>query len=72
MSDKSDAMKVQVINAVVQAFFGIGNWVAIFLSWHLNKSVMWAIFHAVCGWAYVVYAILFRSEYGVALLTHFK
>lgn len=30
---------------------------AINISWSLNKSVGWAIFHGLCGWFYVIYYI---------------
>ena len=38
---------------------GIGNVVAVVLSWMANHSVLWCIVHGVFGWAYVAYNILF-------------
>jgi len=39
-----------------------GGWVgavlAIILSWTVNKSVLWAIIHAFCGWLYVIYWLI--------------
>lgn len=32
-------------------------WAAIW-SWTTNESVLWCIFHAICGWLYVVYRLL--------------
>lgn len=39
---------------------GIGSVIAIVASWSRNKSIIWAIIHAFCGWFYVVYYILTR------------
>jgi hypothetical protein len=38
----------------------IGSIVAVFVSWKLNASVGWAIFHFFASWIYVIYALLFR------------
>ena len=47
---------------------GCGSFFAIILSVALNKSILWALIHAVFGWLYVVYALVFRmSEIGPAL-----
>lgn len=34
---------------------GIGTVLAILLSWITNKSIIWCILHAICGWFYVIY-----------------
>lgn len=39
---------------------GIGSIIAIVASWSRNKSVLWAIFHAFCGWLYVIYYVITR------------
>jgi len=50
----------------------VGNIVGAFLSYKLNASIGWAIFHFLCGWLYVLYAIFFRShELGVLFRTMF-
>lgn len=33
---------------------------AAILSWKLNASFWWCVFHLFCGWAYILYALLFR------------
>ena len=33
---------------------------AIAISWSLHKSIMWAILHGICGWAYVIYYAINR------------
>ncbi len=44
----------------VNSGIGVGSIIAIVASWSRNKSVLWAIFHAFCGWAYVIYYIITR------------
>jgi hypothetical protein len=39
---------------------GIGSILAIVLSWARNHSILWAIFHAILGWLYVIYWALTR------------
>lgn len=36
---------------------GLGGLIAILISWSLNKSIFWAIFHGICGWLYVIYYV---------------
>jgi hypothetical protein len=40
---------------------GFGAALAMAVSFSLNKSIIWAMFHGVLGWAYVLYAGLFKS-----------
>ncbi len=37
---------------------GIGTVVACIVSWSLNHSVIWALFHGFCGWFYLGYYFL--------------
>jgi len=32
--------------------------IAVMVSWYFNKSVLWAIFHFVFGWIYLLYSLL--------------
>lgn len=41
---------------------GAGAVISTVLSWALNHSVGWAIFHFFCGWFYVLYALLVRTR----------
>lgn len=34
---------------------GFGTALAIAISWSTNHSILWAIFHGLLGWIYVVY-----------------
>ena len=40
---------------------GIGCALAIVLSWHRNKSILFAILHGVFSWLYVIYFALTRN-----------
>lgn len=37
---------------------GIGNILAVVVSFSVNHSVLWAIFHGILGWFYVIYYML--------------
>lgn len=37
---------------------GIGNIVAVIISWSVNHSIWWAFWHGVFGWFYVIYYAL--------------
>ncbi|MBI4408166.1 MAG: hypothetical protein HY561_00565 [Gemmatimonadetes bacterium] len=41
-----------------RAGIGIGTALAITISWSLNKSILWAIFHGLLSWVYVVYYVI--------------
>lgn len=37
--------------------FGV-NILSVMVSWYFNKSVLWAIFHFIFGWIYLLYSLL--------------
>jgi hypothetical protein len=41
---------------------GIGSVVAVVLSAALNHSFWWGLLHFICGWVYVLYAVLCRTK----------
>ena len=41
---------------------GIGCVLAIVLSWHRNKSILFGILHGVLSWLYVIYFALSRDD----------
>ena len=45
----------QTAKVVVRKGMGVGVVLALTISWSVNKSILWALFHAVCGWLYVLY-----------------
>ncbi|MEZ4853238.1 hypothetical protein [Flavobacterium sp.] len=40
---------------IIKTGVSFGSVLAITISWSLNKSIFWAIFHGLCGWLYVIY-----------------
>jgi hypothetical protein len=41
---------------------GLGTIIAVVLSWHRNKSILWAIIHGILGWLYIIYVLLFGKK----------
>lgn len=37
---------------------GVGNIIAMIISWHLNHSILWMILHGLFGWLYVIYYLM--------------
>ena len=37
-----------------------GSVLAIVISYTANKSILWAIFHGILSWVYVIYAAIFK------------
>ena len=37
---------------------GIGDALAVAISWSVNHSILWAILHGLFGWLYVIYYVL--------------
>lgn len=42
----------------IGAGVGIGNIIAIVVSWSVNHSILWALIHGLLGWLYIVYYVL--------------
>jgi len=47
---------------ILESGVGLGAVIAVVTSWSRNRSILWAIFHGICGWLYVVYFALSRAE----------
>lgn len=47
-------------NEVVKTGITLGSALAITISWSVNKSVLWAIFHGLLSWFYVIYYVITR------------
>ncbi|MDH5826688.1 hypothetical protein [Sphingobacterium faecium] len=45
---------------VTKSGIGLGSVIAIVTSWDRNKSILWAIFHGICSWFYVIYFAITR------------
>ncbi len=54
-------MPVYMNQTVVKYGVGFGSSLAMAVSFTLNKSILWAIFHGILGWIYVIYAALFKA-----------
>jgi hypothetical protein len=59
---KSNFFNVSIGDKAVESTVGLGSVLAIVTSWERNKSILWAIVHAIFGWAYVIYYVLTREE----------
>lgn len=44
--------------------FGIGAIIAGILSWTTSHSILWTIFHVLCGWLYVIYWVIAYKIFG--------
>ena len=44
-----------IIHQFLKYGISFGTVLAITISWSLNRSLFWAIFHGICGWLYVIY-----------------
>jgi hypothetical protein len=51
----------QVQTMVTQSGIGLGSAIAVVLSWHRNKSILFAIIHGVLSWLYIIYFALTRQ-----------
>lgn len=45
---------------VVRSGISMGTALAIVISWSKNASVLWAVFHGILSWFYVIYHVLTR------------
>ena len=45
---------------VVRSGISMGSALAIVISWSKSASVLWAIFHGMLSWVYVLYHVLTR------------
>jgi len=47
---------------VVKSGVSLGSALAIAISWSVNHSILWAIFHGILSWLYVIYYALTRNQ----------
>ena len=48
--------------SAAQTGIGLGAAIAVVLSWHRNKSILFMILHGILSWFYVIYFALSRGE----------
>ena len=47
-----------ITHTVIEKGIGLGNVIAVAISWSKNKSILYAILHGILGWLYVVYTAI--------------
>ncbi|MCG8435321.1 MAG: hypothetical protein MJA83_14950 [Gammaproteobacteria bacterium] len=52
--------KYIVTREVVRQGVSFGTALAIVISWSKNSSILWAIFHGILSWFYVIYHVFTR------------
>jgi len=52
----------KITNTVTQTGIGLGSVIAVVASWDRNRSILWAIIHAIFGWLYVIYFAFSRKD----------
>lgn len=58
MSNPVSKTKTKVVESV-RGGITLGSALAVTISWSVNKSILWAIFHGILSWIYVIYYALF-------------
>ena len=56
MSEKSSKV-------IIKSSIGFGAVLAMIMSWTANKAFVWVIIHGVLGWIYVIYYLIFHSDW---------
>ncbi|MFJ7950764.1 hypothetical protein ACIQZG_04450 [Lysinibacillus sp. NPDC096418] len=52
------SIKERKLKKVIFSVIGFGAVFAMFISWVVNKSILWAIIHGIFGWLYVIYYVI--------------
>jgi hypothetical protein len=55
-------MNQSVQSTVIENGVSLGAVIAVVVSWHRNRSILWAIFHGIFSWLYVIYYAMTRDE----------
>lgn len=55
---QKEKSKVIIKKEVVSSGISMGCALAMILSYSINKSILWAIFHGLLSWFYVIYFIV--------------
>ena len=50
----------QMSQTAAQSGIGLGSAVAVVLSWHRNRSILWMVIHGILSWFYVIYFAMTR------------
>lgn len=49
------ATRIEMVKSSVKSGVSFGSALAMVISWSANKSILWAIFHGLLSWFYVIY-----------------
>ena len=55
-------MNQTIHSTVIENGVGLGAVIAVVVSWHRNRSILWAILHGILSWIYVIYFAITRGE----------
>ena len=47
---------------LIEKGIGLGNVIAVSISWSKNKSILFAIIHGIFGWLYVIYTAIINFK----------
>jgi len=47
-----------ITHTVIEKGIGLGNVIAVVISWSKNKSILYPILHGILGWLYVIYTAI--------------
>jgi ABC-type Fe3+-siderophore transport system permease subunit len=53
---------VSMQRTVIENGVGLGVVLAVVLSWHRNRSILWAMLHGIFSWFYVIYFAATRDK----------
>ncbi len=56
-----NAVSPEIKQTVIKNGVGLGSVLAVTVSWHRNKSILWAILHGIFSWLYVIYYAITRE-----------
>jgi hypothetical protein len=48
------------MNTVARSGIGLGQAIAVTISWSLNHSFWWCLLHGILGWLYIIYWAIFK------------
>jgi len=47
-------------NNAISSGISLGAALSMILSYSINKSILWAVLHGICSWAYIIYFAIFK------------
>ena len=56
-------MNHSIQSTVIENGVSLGVVIAVVLSWHRNRSILWMILHAIFSWFYVIYYAITRDQH---------